>query len=43
MQQLLLAALGAAGSLLLDLPALAQLTNDVSTFNGRDLLHVLLT
>ena len=34
MQQLLFVALGAAGSLLLDLPGLAQLTNDVSTFNG---------
>ena len=34
MRQLLLAALGAAGSLLLDLPALAQISNTTSTFSG---------
>ena len=35
MRQLLLAALGAAGSLLMDLPALAQLSNATSTFSGQ--------
>ena len=34
MRQLLLAGLGAAGLLLINLPALAQLSNDTSTFNG---------
>ena len=34
MRQLLLAALGAAGSLLMDLPALAQISNTTSTFSG---------
>ena len=34
MRQLLLAGLGAAGLLLLDLPASAQLSGDTSTFNG---------
>ena len=34
MRQLLLAGLGAAGLLLVNLPALAQLSNDTSTFNG---------
>ena len=34
-QQLLLAALGAAGSLLVALPALAQLSNTTSTFSGQ--------
>ena len=34
MRQLLLAALGAAGSLLIGLPALAQLLNTTSTFSG---------
>ena len=34
MRQLLLAALGAAGSLLMDLPSLAQLSNTTSTFSG---------
>ena len=35
MRQLLLAALGAAGSLLMELPALAQLSNTTSTFSGQ--------
>ena len=35
MRKLLLAALGAAGSLLVDLPALAQLSNATSTFSGQ--------
>ena len=35
MRELLLAALGAAGSLLMDLPALAQLSNTTSTFSGQ--------
>ena len=35
MRRLLLAALGAAGSLLMDLPALAQLSNTTSTFSGQ--------
>ena len=35
MRRLLLAALGAAGSLLVDLPALAQLSNTTSTFSGQ--------
>ena len=35
MRQLLLTALGAAGSLLMDLPALAQLSNTTSTFSGQ--------
>ena len=35
MRQLLLAALGAAGSLLIGLPALAQLSNTTSTFSGQ--------
>ena len=35
MRRLLLAALGAAGSLLIDLPALAQLSNTTSTFSGQ--------
>ena len=34
MRQLLLAGLGAAGSLLMGLPALAQLSNTTSTFTG---------
>jgi len=34
-RQLLLAALGAAGSLVVDLPALAQLSNATSTFSGQ--------
>lgn len=34
MRQLLLTALGAAGSLLVDLPALAQLSNTTSTFTA---------
>ena len=34
MRELLLAALGAAGSLLIGLPALAQLSNTTSTFSG---------
>ena len=34
MRQLLLTALGAAGSLLMGLPALAQLSTDTSTFSG---------
>ena len=33
-RQLLLAALGATGSLLIDLTALAQLSSDTSTFSG---------
>jgi len=33
-RQLLLAALGAAGSLLMELPALAQISNTTSTFSG---------
>ena len=35
MRQLLLAALGAAGSLLMGLPALAQLSNTTSTISGQ--------
>ena len=35
MRRLLLAALGAAGSLLVALPALAQLSNTTSTFSGQ--------
>ena len=35
MRRLLLAALGAAGSMLIDLPALAQLSNTTSTFSGQ--------
>ena len=35
MRRLLLAALGAAGSMLMDLPALAQLSNTTSTFRGQ--------
>ena len=35
MRRLLLAALGAAGSLLIELPALAQLSNTTSTFSGQ--------
>ena len=35
MRQFLLAALGAAGSLLMGLPALAQLSNTTSTFSGQ--------
>jgi len=35
MRQLLLAALGVSGSLLLDLSALAQLSNTTSTFSGQ--------
>jgi len=34
-RRLLLAALGAAGSLLMELPALAQLSNTTSTFSGQ--------
>ena len=34
MRKLLLAALGAAGSLLIELPALAQISNTTSTFTG---------
>ena len=34
MRQLLLVALGAAGSLMVDLPAWAQLSTDTSTFSG---------
>ena len=34
MRRLLLAVLGAAGSLLMELPALAQLSSDTSTFSG---------
>ena len=35
MRRLLLAVLGAAGSLLMELPALAQLSNTTSTFSGQ--------
>ena len=40
MRQLLVAGLGAAGLLLVDLPASAQLSGNISTFNGEDLADI---